>query len=88
MWGEFFRRALQAGLAALPGAALGNHFAMLFWILRELVWWWLIAGLAAIVICHLTQLPLLRDGAAWLGRVWLAFGRTPTRLFRGITADR
>ena len=75
MWDEFFRHALNVGLALLPDM-LASRFSLLFWILRELVWWWLVAGLAAIAFCHLMHLPLFRDGAAWLGRVWPAFGRT------------
>jgi Glycosyltransferase family 87 len=64
MWGEFFHRAPLALFSGLTGFDI----AMLFWALREIVWWWAIAGLAAVALCYLTRLPLLRDGIAWLGR--------------------
>jgi Glycosyltransferase family 87 len=79
MWEEFFRSALP----------MGSHVFMLFWVLRELLWWWLIAGLAAIAGCHLARLPLLRDSLGWLGRTWPAIGKRATLGFRaGPTADR
>jgi xanthosine utilization system XapX-like protein len=81
MWGDFFRLGLQHA-AALSGEALGDRLAVIIWVLRELVWWWLIAGLAAIAICYVAQLPLLRDDAAWPGRAWRAFERRLRRLLR------
>lgn len=65
MWEECFRRGLLAALAAQPG----DRAAMVFWVVRELLWWWLIAGVAAVAICHLMRLPLLRDGPRWIGRI-------------------
>jgi hypothetical protein len=67
MWSEFFRRTLLAAFDAEPG----DRIAMLFWVCRELVWWWLIAVLAAIALCFVARLPLARDagiGLAGLGR--------------------
>ncbi len=78
MWDEFFRRALLA----VTGGRPSDRLPMLFWLLRELVWWWLIAGLAAIALCYVARLPLLRDGAVWLGRVCPACGRKLMPLFR------
>lgn len=70
MWGEFFRTAIDAGLhAMLPGAA-GNRLANLFWLLREFVWWWLIAGLSAVAASYIRRLPLVDDGILWLRRRW------------------
>ena len=85
MWDEFFRR----GLLVVTGGRPGDRLPMLFWLLRELVWWWLIAGLAAIALCYVIRLPLLRDGAVWLGRVCPACGRKLMPLFRvDPTGDR
>jgi hypothetical protein len=44
-------------------------------LLREFVWWWLVAGLAAIAACYLMQLPLIGRSAAWLRRRWPASKR-------------
>jgi hypothetical protein len=57
MWEEFFRRALHivAGEAGTEG--LSSRAEVLFWLGRELVWWWLISGLAAIVLSYLRLLP-------------------------------
>lgn len=66
MWGDFFRHAIHA--AFTPGDGL-NLPEVYFWIGRELVWWWLVAGLAAIVLLYFRQLPLVRDSIAALGRL-------------------
>jgi hypothetical protein len=85
MWEEFLRRGLLAALNEVPG----GRIPMVFWVVRELVWWWLIAALAALVACHVARLPLCRDGAAWLERVCPALGRKLPRLFRADpAADR
>lgn len=46
MWGELFRIAI---LTALPRAAF------VFWLSRELAWWWLIAVLAGLVLCFVRE---------------------------------
>jgi hypothetical protein len=74
MWDEFFRRALMAGLSQVPSPALANHCAMLFWVVRELIWWWLIAGLAAVSICYLIRQPLLDQACEGLVRRWPGLG--------------
>jgi hypothetical protein len=68
MWEECFRRGLLWAFAAQPG----DRVAMVFWVVRELLWWWLVAGLAAVAICYLKRLPLLRHGPAWLARIFAA----------------
>jgi hypothetical protein len=85
MWGECFRRGLLGAFHETPG----GRVAMVFWVVRELVWWWLIAALAALVACYFARLPLLADGAAMLARVFPAFGRkTPPLLKARRAADR
>jgi hypothetical protein len=73
MWEECFRRALLWALAERPG----DRIAMVFWVAREWLWWWLIAGLAAVAICHLAQSAplLLREVPRRLTRLRAATAR-------------
>ncbi|MBV8118709.1 MAG: DUF2029 domain-containing protein [Alphaproteobacteria bacterium] len=57
-WEEPLRHAVQMAAASIPGEGLRVRIEILFWLSRELVWWWLIAGLAAIVCCYLRSLPV------------------------------
>lgn len=54
IWGEPFRVAI---LTALPRAAL------VFWLSRELAWWWLIAVLAGLVLCFARESTMGRFAA-------------------------
>jgi Glycosyltransferase family 87 len=58
--GPCFRHAFYAMTAELPSDGARQRAELLFWIGRELVWWWLIAGLAAIVLCEVRHMPLVR----------------------------
>jgi hypothetical protein len=49
MWEECFRRALHAVVSPVPGGGLNSRAEVFFWIGRELVWWWLVVGLAALL---------------------------------------
>jgi len=64
MWEEFFRRALHAVISPVPGEGLSSRAEVFFWVGRELVWWWLVVGLAALVLSYLRQSPF----AAIVGR--------------------
>lgn len=66
MWEECFRRALHAVVSPVPGTGLNSRAEVFFWIGRELVWWWLVVGLAAFVWLFLRR--SLR---------WGIFGRSP-----------
>ena len=57
MWEECFRRALHAMISPIPGAGLSSRAEVFFWVGRELVWWWLVVGLAALVLSFLRQTP-------------------------------
>jgi hypothetical protein len=61
MWEECFRRALHATISPVPGEGLSSRAEVFFWVGRELVWWWLVVGLAALVFSHLRRLPIPRD---------------------------
>jgi hypothetical protein len=61
MWEECFRRALHAMISPVPGEGLSSRAEVFFWIGRELVWWWLVVGLAALVLSYLRRLPITRD---------------------------
>jgi len=58
MWEECFRRALHAIVSPVPSDGLSSRTEVFFWIGRELVWWWLVVGLAALVLSYLRRLPL------------------------------
>ncbi len=67
MWEECFRRALHAMSTPVPGEGLSSRAEVLFWLGRELVWWWLVVGLAALVLSYLrrsTSVEILGRGAA------------------------
>jgi hypothetical protein len=49
MWEECFRRVLHAIMSPIPGEGLSSRAEVFFWVGRELVWWWLVVGLAALV---------------------------------------
>jgi hypothetical protein len=57
MWGEFIRRALHTIISPVPGEGLNSRAEVLFWVGRELVWWWLVVGLAALVLSFLRRPP-------------------------------
>jgi hypothetical protein len=61
MWGECFRRALHSMISPMPGVGLSSRVEVFFWIGRELVWWWLVVGLAALVLSFLRQSLIARD---------------------------
>jgi hypothetical protein len=58
MWEEFFRRALHVIISPIPGEGLSSRAEVFFWVGRELVWWWLVVGLAALVLSSLRQSPV------------------------------
>ena len=69
-WEEPLRRAIHMIAAAIAADWLRPRIEILFWIGRELVWWWLIAGLAAIVLTQLLRMPLVLEVSAYLRRLW------------------
>jgi hypothetical protein len=67
MWEECFRRALHAIISPIPGEGLSSRAEVFFWVGRELVWWWLVVGLVALVSSYLRQSPfagIFRSAAA------------------------
>jgi hypothetical protein len=68
-WEEPLRRAIHMIAAAIAADWLRPRVELLFWIGRELVWWWLIAGLAAIVLTQLLRMPLVLEISAYLRRL-------------------
>jgi hypothetical protein len=54
MWEEFFRRVLHAIVAPKTNEGLKLP-EVYFWIGRELAWWWLVAGLVAIILVSLRR---------------------------------
>jgi hypothetical protein len=69
-WEEPLRRAIHMIAAAIAADWLRPRVELLFWIGRELAWWWLIAGLAAIILTQLLRMPLVLEISAYLRRLW------------------
>ncbi|HEX3601355.1 MAG TPA: hypothetical protein VHU84_14480 [Lacipirellulaceae bacterium] len=61
MWEGSFRSAVHTIAGNSHGGGLNSRAEVFFWLGRELVWWWLITGLASLSLCYLRQLPLARD---------------------------
>ena len=66
MWGEFFRRAMNSALnhIGLP-TAIPAPAAILFWVARELVWWWIVSLFLALLFLFLSEAAAFRK----LGRL-------------------
>jgi hypothetical protein len=63
MWEECVRRALHAIISPgppVPGEGLSTRAEVFFWVGRELVWWWLVVGLAALVFSFLRRSPFVK----------------------------
>jgi hypothetical protein len=67
MWEEAFRHGLHAVAMQAPDSGL-VYAEVSFWIGREFAWWWLVAGLAAIVLTYLLRLLLSNEDIVRLGR--------------------
>ncbi|HUC70789.1 MAG TPA: glycosyltransferase 87 family protein [Stellaceae bacterium] len=76
-WEPVWRAAVRAAAFALPGAALRPRGETLFWLGRELVWWGLITGLAAVALGYLRRLPLFLDASAAFPNIWLRRRQQP-----------
>lgn len=55
MWEECLRRTLHAIVSPGPSEGLSSRAEVFFWLGRELVWWWLIVGLSALVLSYLRR---------------------------------
>jgi hypothetical protein len=69
VWEPVWRTAVHAAAFALLGDGLRARVEVLCWLGRELVWWWLITGLVAIVLCHFRGLPLVVDTVSALTKL-------------------
>ena len=67
-WEAPLRRAVHAAAGVYAGDWLRPRLELLFWLGRELLWWWLVSGLAAIVVVWLLRLPLVAKVRAVLRR--------------------
>jgi hypothetical protein len=70
MWEEGIRHSFEFGLRSIrtedsiPGVP-----SIIFWVIRELAWWWVVSVLATIVILFAAQSPLGRQFAKAVRRV-------------------
>lgn len=61
LWEEAIRLGLDRGVAALGMGDGGGFLAgLMFWVFRELIWWWMVAVLLAVVLRF-----------AWVSPVWM-----------------
>jgi hypothetical protein len=69
MWGECFRLALYGALEQ-PGALEGltGGVKILFWLCRELCWWWTVSLMLAVLADFLHDSPMLRSVSSLFGR--------------------
>lgn len=68
-WNEPLRRIVHALAALVAGDWLRLRIELVFWIGRELVWWWLITGLAAIAVSYLLRIPFFGCDLTAFGRL-------------------
>jgi hypothetical protein len=61
MWGECFRLALYGLLDTGISDALAGEMKILFWLFRELCWWWTVAFMLAVLADFLRDSPIIRS---------------------------
>ena len=72
LWGSLgFRSLALVGLNPSGPAESGADMLarISYWLVHEFVWWWLIAGMLALVIAWLRSLPLPAEMLTWLRRM-------------------
>jgi hypothetical protein len=75
MWGECFRTGLAAILARLDISPLsGTVSTLIFWLARELAWWWIVSVMVAFLISFLAESETVR-GLVQLSRRYLSSAR-------------
>ena len=78
-WEQPMRRTIDAIAAAIFGQWLSLRIELLLWIGCELVWWWLVAGLAAIILRGVLRAPCFGCDPADIAPMRLIFGVSPNR---------
>lgn len=58
MWEEFFHHQATALQPAMANVILPAAAEFTFWLIRETVWWWVIARLAALLAAFALSTPL------------------------------
>jgi hypothetical protein len=53
MWEEIFRIVIIRAVPLLAGSKAGYMADLVFWLLREAVWWWAVSQLLAMVFCRI-----------------------------------
>ena len=76
MWGECLRLALSSGLDYWLGTGIiPGEGKFLFWLVRELGWWWTVAVMLAILAASLRDSPIMRWASLRFDRSIGAAGR-------------
>ncbi len=75
MWEECFRFALYRALEQ-SGASeiLASEINILFWLIRELGWWWSVGVMLAVLVVFLADSPVLEAAASLFNRLALRAG--------------
>jgi hypothetical protein len=68
LWSEFFRMAIEHLLAPILGESGTFPFRLSFWLLRELLWWWLVGLLGGILLGFVCEAPIVAAVASRLPR--------------------
>jgi hypothetical protein len=70
MWGECFRLAIDRGIEDSGRSALllGN-VKILFWLIRELGWWWVVSVMLAVLADFLRDSPIVRVASSLSDRL-------------------
>jgi hypothetical protein len=68
MWGECLRLALYHVLDQTDLTFFAIGFKSLFWLLRELCWWWTVSLMLAVLADFLSGTPIVRQGVVFLQR--------------------
>jgi hypothetical protein len=70
MWGECFRLALYAALDHLgTSEPVAAQVKFLFWLVRELAWWWTVSVMLVTLTDFLRTSPTVRDSMPLLDRL-------------------
>jgi len=79
MWSEFFRKGydtlVRIGSPEFADSPIKVLIWVSLWIGRELIWWWLMAGLLALAVACLRSLPLTGEVLSRLRRLMSAPAR-------------
>jgi hypothetical protein len=66
MWSEFFRHAIEAGVVFIPSERVANAVRALFWAIKELIWWRVIAVFCGLLLAFIADSTIGRSFGRYL----------------------